>query len=161
MCSQYGHTARNALLNLLIKSRIYMHSKIQFNAEWSRRSVVFLDVNVIIDEGRITTDLLTKPTDTHQYLHRRSCHSRHCKSTIAYSQALRMRRICSKDDIYLKRTKELENHLVNPGCDRAEVLHEINCVTSVSRTEALGMIETKIMKRVPLVVTFTLSCALR
>ena len=101
--------------------------------------------------GTLTTDLFTKLTDTHQYLHWWSCHPRHCKSTIAYSRALRMRQICSKDDISERTWK---NHLVNRGYDRAEVQHQINRATRVSRTEALGMSETKIMTRVPLVVTF-------
>ena len=131
-----------------------MHTKIQFTAEWSSRSIAFLDVNVSIDGGRIVTDLFSKPTDTHQFLHRRSCHPRHCKSTIAYSQALRMRRICSEDDLYQKRTKELENYLVNRGYDRVEVQHQINRATRISRTEALGTSEVRTMKRVPLVVTF-------
>ena len=81
-------------------------------------------------------------------------HPRRCKSTNAYSQALRMHRICSEDDLYLKRTKELEDHLVNRGYDRAEVQHQINRATRISRTEALGTSEVRTMERVPLVVTF-------
>ena len=83
------------------------HPTIQFTAEWSNRSVAFLDVKVTIEEGRLTTDLFTKSTDTHQYLHKRSCHPAHCKSTIAYGQALLLRRICSNNDTYLRRIKEL------------------------------------------------------
>ena len=64
-----------------------MRSKVQFTSECSTRSKAFLDVNVIMDEERITTDLFTISTDTHQYLHRRSGHPRHGKATIAYSQA--------------------------------------------------------------------------
>ena len=95
-----------------------MHPTIKFTAEWSYRSVSFLDVNVTLNEdGRITTDLYTKPTDTHQYLHRQSCHPRHCKTTIAYSQALRLRRICSSDEDYLRRVEELKLYLVNRGHD--------------------------------------------
>ena len=32
------------------------HPKIQFTAEWSNRSIAFLDVMVTLDEGRLTTD---------------------------------------------------------------------------------------------------------
>ena len=75
------------------------HSKIQFTAEWSNRSIAFLDIMVTIEEGRLTTDLFTyRNTDTHQHLHKYSCHPAHCKSTIAYSQALCLRRICSNDE---------------------------------------------------------------
>ena len=35
----------------------------------------FLDVSIIVGEGGVlTTDLYCKPTDTHQYLHKKSCH---------------------------------------------------------------------------------------
>ena len=79
---------------------------------------------------------------------------RHCKSTIAYSQALRLRRICSEGDLYLKRIKELEDHLVNRGYNRVEVQQQINKATRVNRTEALAKSEAKIMNRVPLVVNY-------
>ena len=61
-------------------------------------------------------DLYTKPTNTHQYLHRQSCDSHHCNATIAYSQALRLRRICSLDEDYLRRVEELIEDMVNGEC---------------------------------------------
>ena len=52
-----------------------MHSTIKFTTEWSYRSVSFLDVKITLnEEGRLITDLYTKPTDTHHYLHRQSCY---------------------------------------------------------------------------------------
>ena len=89
-----------------------IHSTIKFTAEWSNESVTFLDVNIFLKDGHIVTDLFTKPTDTHQYLHQRSCHPSHQKSTIPYSQALRLRRICSQEPDYFTHTKELRQHLV-------------------------------------------------
>ena len=56
----------------------------------------FID-NIFCPQG-ISTDVYCKPTDTHQYLLSDSCHPKHCKEAIAYSQALCIRRICS---IYL------------------------------------------------------------
>ena len=131
-----------------------VHPKIQFTAEWSDRSIAFLDVTVTIEEGRLTTDLFTKPTDTHQYLHKYSCHPAHCKSTIAYSQALRLRRICSDDDTYLKRAEELKEYLVHRGYKGEEIQQQIDRATSVTRTKALTRSEIKNTDRVPLVVTF-------
>ena len=47
--------------------------------------------------------------------HRQNCHQRHCKTNIAYSQALRLRQICSLDEDYLRRVDELTSHLVDRG----------------------------------------------
>ena len=107
----WPHSAE--LLVEFIRQINNMHSIIEFTAEWSNRSIVFLDVKVTLDEGCLTTDLFTKSTEMHQYLHKQSCHPTHCKSTIAYSQALRLRRIRSNDDTYLRRTEELKEYLVN------------------------------------------------
>ena len=49
--------------------------------------------------GVLSTDLFCKPTDTHQYLHKSSCHPRHTKKAIPYGQALRFRRIYSDESI--------------------------------------------------------------
>ena len=40
----------------------------KFTAEWSQKSVNFLDVTVSLIDGQIETDLYAKPTDSHQYL---------------------------------------------------------------------------------------------
>ena len=58
----------------------HFHPSIKFTAEWSSKSVSFLDMKVTVDnEGCLTTDLHVKATDTHQYLHRESYHPCHCK----------------------------------------------------------------------------------
>ena len=84
------------------------HLTIKFTAEWSRKSITFLDTTVIRKGNCLVTDLYTKPTDTHQYLHCCSCHPSHCKRSIAYSQALTMRRICSSTTDYERHVKELK-----------------------------------------------------
>ena len=56
-----------------------------------------MDVMVVRKGRALETDLYCKPTDTHQYLQRASCHPWHTKKAIPYGQALRIRRICSDD----------------------------------------------------------------
>ena len=46
------------------------HHPIKFTAEWSKESINFLDTRVIKKDNTLVTDLYTKPTDTHQLLHR-------------------------------------------------------------------------------------------
>ena len=45
-----------------------IHPTIKFTSNYSFTSIPFLDVNVSLINGKITTDLYTKPTDKHQYL---------------------------------------------------------------------------------------------
>ena len=93
-------THGEALLEEFMDSVNQLHSTIKFTAEWSTESVSFLDTKVIVRDGRITTNLYTKPTDTHHYLAANSCHPKHCKTSITYSQSLRLHWICSEDDDY-------------------------------------------------------------
>ena len=43
-----------------------------------------------------------KPTDTHQYLEASSCHPSHCKTSIPFSQALRLNRFVLNHTISIK-----------------------------------------------------------
>ena len=52
-------------------------------------SIPFLDVKILLENGKIETDLYCKPTDKHQYLLHSSSHSYHTKKSIPYSLALR------------------------------------------------------------------------
>ena len=61
------------------------------------------------------TDLFVKPTDTHQFLDPSSSHPYHCKKRILYSQALRLNRICSGNEIFDKRCNDLEGWLMERG----------------------------------------------
>ena len=65
------------------------HTTIKFTANWSAEEVIFLDTVTNLKDGHVETDLHVKPTDKHQYLHVMSCHPKHCKTAIPYSQALR------------------------------------------------------------------------
>jgi len=79
---------------------------IQFTSEISSSEIPFLDTLVKLDRGTLTTDLYTKPTDSHNYLYYNSAHPQRCKDSIPYSQFLRIRRICSDN-------KDFDRHVVN------------------------------------------------
>ena len=86
------------------------HATIKFNWTWSKESVNYLDVQVMNTNGKIDTDLYTKPTDKHQFLSYTSCYPRGCKQGIPYAQALRLRR-----HMLYKRANELSKYLVARG----------------------------------------------
>lgn len=73
-----------------------IHPSISFTHTYSTSKINFLDVLVRVEGGALITSVYKKPTDRQQYLHFKSCHPRHCKTSIPYSQAIRFKRICSK-----------------------------------------------------------------
>ena len=130
------------------------HPTIRFTAEWSKTSVSFLDTKVSIKGRRLVTDLYTKPTDTHQYLHHNSCHPNHCKKSIAFSQALRLRRICTEEEDYLRHTRELKGYLVRRGYDEDEVQSQIDKSSVLNREELLEEKRKESKQVTPFIVTY-------
>ena len=74
-----------------------LHPTIKFTHETSRNNISCLDTYTTCKYGIISTDIYNKLTDKHQYLSPQSCHPKHCTESIPYSQALRIKRICSNE----------------------------------------------------------------
>ena len=88
--------------------------------------------------GVLSTDLFCKPIDTHQYLHKKSCHPWHTKKAIPYGQALRFRRICSEDRQFQERVGELAGWLKDRGYEESLVNEQIDRVRRLDRTTLLA-----------------------
>lgn len=58
---------------------------------------------------------------TNKYLSLLSCHPKHCTTSIPYSQAIPIKRICSSSDIAKMRQQELRSHLKNRCYKRRDV----------------------------------------
>ena len=112
-------------LPVFIDSLNHHHPTIKFNATLSAEQVIFLDTRVYLKNGLIRTDLHVKPTDRHQYLRMGSCHPKHCKTAIPYSQALCLRRICLEDENLLKWSCELKKHFLNRAYSEQQLNSEI------------------------------------
>ena len=84
--------------NLFLKDLNEFSPNLKFTYKTFQNSIDFLDLNVSLKDGAIFTDLHIKPTDGHQFLHYKSSHSSHIKSSIPYSQALRISRLCSSEN---------------------------------------------------------------
>lgn len=130
------------------------HETIKFTYKWSEREIEFLDVKVINESGVLKTDVLIKPTDSHQYLHSSSCHPGACKRSIPFAQALRLRRICSKSCYFEKRAEELVKFLMERGYSRAYVEGQVNKVRRISRAEVLSDSNQPRSTKTPFVVTY-------
>ena len=91
------------------------HSSTKFTISDASCSQSFLDTLVCIKHGKLHTDLYSKPTDSHRFLTPTSCHPRHIFRSIVYSGALRIRRICSMDEFFVKRIEEFRKYLISSG----------------------------------------------
>ena len=132
------------------------HSSIKFTSESSTKEVPFLDVMVSISDGGLQTDLYSKPTDSHQFLHWTSCHPKHTKRSLPYGLAFRLNRICSTPENLQLRVSELTGFLRDRGYSSRLVTTQISKALSIPRSEALkptGGSDNSI-DRVPLVVTY-------
>ena len=79
-------------LKRFIESLNRHQTTIKFTATWSAEKVTFLDTTVYLKEdGLISTDMYVKPMDKQLYLRKDSCYPKHCKASIPFSQALRLR----------------------------------------------------------------------
>ncbi len=71
----------------LLEFKDYLNSvddNIKFTMEYSREKVAFLDTMVHLNkEGDVWTEVYTKPTDTHSYLHYSLAHPFHMKKEFA------------------------------------------------------------------------------
>ena len=102
-------------LRTIVENLNCQHPIIKYTASWSAEEAIYWDTRVCLKNGQIKTDLHTKPTDKHQYLCMESCHPKHCKNAIPYSQALRLCRICWEEENLLKRTSDLKKYFLRRG----------------------------------------------
>ena len=109
------------------------YQAIKFTTEKSGESVSYLDVLVCRKGRTLETDLYCKSTDTHQYLQRSSCHPWHVKKAIPSGQALRIRRICSDEKKFRKRSEELVSWLVARGYKEDFITEQIVRACSLDR----------------------------
>ena len=93
-----------------------------------------------IDEKRhLQTTLYTKPTDTHNYLHSKSSHPRHLKDCLPYSQALRLKRICSQNNELNMHCENLKGQFVARGYKPEAIEDQLNKAAALKREETLKL----------------------
>ena len=92
-----------------------IHPKIQFTMECSDKQLPFLDVLVILNEGKISTDIYFKPTDTQMYLNFKSCHPKSFKVNIPFCLASRIVTIVSDRSQQEVRLNQLKGFLRQQG----------------------------------------------
>lgn len=131
------------------------HPTIKLDVKYSKERIDFLDTTVMItnDQG-ITTTLYVKPTDAKGYLHAKSYHPNSTKKAIAFSQALRIKRICSDDSDYKKRKETLLNKFVERGYEREETKRNIDKADHHKREDLLQYKENTPRNNIPFITKY-------
>ncbi|KAJ8034419.1 hypothetical protein HOLleu_21249 [Holothuria leucospilota] len=129
-------------------------TSLRFTHTSSSVSIDILDVTITKNPDiSISTDLFVKNTDTHQYLHNSSCHPHHIKRSIAFSQALLIKRICSDPLRARERCRELCHWLIRRGFSKRKVMAHISkALRPPPRRETRHIpVDTR---KIPLVLTY-------
>ena len=127
------------------------NDNIKFTYEYNKDSIPFLGLKVISFNGKLITSFYSKPTDCRQYLHYESCHPDHTKRSIVYSQALRLKRVCSRKSDFKEHSLNLRSWFLRRGYPEKVINAEMCKVRFNSESSRFN---NKQEKGVPLVVTF-------
>jgi predicted GNAT family acetyltransferase len=110
-----------------------LHPQIKAELRFSSQQIKFLDVNIKIKDGFIQTDLISKDTDKHMYLHVTSRHPISAKTVIPYGLEIRAKRIRSEDEEYSVRRTEIKTHLRKRGYTNNMVEKQLKKVDNLDR----------------------------
>ena len=135
MLWQHGQDSLDSFLEALNDDKT--HKTIKFTSTYSKERINFLDVDVMIQDNKVLTDLYIKETDTHQYLDFHSCHPIHCKTSLPFSQALRLNRICSEPQFFDHRCNQLEEWFFKRGYSPDLVRKKVLAARKMKRDELL------------------------
>ena len=114
-----------------------VHASIKFTEEFSSIEINFLDVTTYRSGEEILSNLYCKPTDSHSYLEFNSCHPPHNKTSIPFSQFLRIRRNCSKWEDFILNGMKLSTYFSIRGYPTELVKSAFCRVYSMERNSIL------------------------
>ncbi len=92
-----------------------LRPELGFTYEWSDKQITFLDVTMIVEDGRIETDRHIKPTNPQLFLHYTSNHPSSVFKSIIYGQAITVKMICSKQEYVRKHMELLHEKFLDRG----------------------------------------------
>ena len=104
--------------------------------ETNKESIHFLDLNVRLSDGNISTDLYLKPADWHQFLHYTSSNPDHTKRSIVFSQTLSVR-ICSEKSDFIKHLEKMKSWFLIKGYPKELIESEMK---KVSLCQKIGIL---------------------
>ena len=140
------------------------HPNLKFTWSISEDKLPFLDLYLIPTPQGLGTTIHYKETDSHSYLTYSSSHPVGCKDSIPYSQFLRLKRICSDDDDFQVRSKEMAGFFVHRNYPRTVIDRALRRVNNISRETAMRPSDDadSNKKVIPLILTFnSINCRVK
>ena len=108
-------------------------------------STLTKNIDIYRQKQNSSATLYRKPTDLQSYLHAHSDHSKSLKRSIPYSQAFRIKTICSTLTEYKKHCAILKQNFIERGYEENILNDEIDKVGNIDRKDLLSKKE-KILK---------------
>lgn len=91
-------------------------SNLKFTIECSQKRVMFLDVQIGVDEwGNLFSNLYKKPSSANTILYAKSAHPKPLVHSIPYGQYLRLMRNCTREEDFQLWANELQVRLLKQG----------------------------------------------
>ena len=113
------------------------HPSLKFTWAISDNQLPFLVLLLKPTPQGLTTSIHYKETDSHSYLTYTSSHPFRCKNSVLYSQFLRLKRICSDENDYKTKSKEMASFFLQRDYPPAVVDRALQHVDSIPRDTAL------------------------
>ena len=114
------------------------HPSIKFEFKYWQTKIEFLDVLAYKDHNNMPqTTMHMKHTDRQNYLDAWSEHPKLLKDSIPYSQALRIKWICSSQQEFLSHTAKMINQFQRRLYDRSVIEQQINKANLQEREQLL------------------------
>ena len=136
-----------------MKSLNKFDPRIKFTYDPNKQSIAFIDKKVSLRNGKFFTDLCVKPTDHHQYLHHFSAHPYHTKTSVFFSQSLRITWLCSSEKDFEDHKEEMKSWIRNREYPDSLIRSEMNKI-KFSKLRPEGNDKNHKMKGIRLVVTY-------
>ena len=95
-----------------------------------------LDLILKIENGRISVDIYSKPTNNFTYVLPSTCYPRNNINNVPRGIALRIRRICDNDEKFAARSTEYGNYLIDTDYNPTIVKKQFTEVSYIARVDA-------------------------
>ena len=110
---------------------------IKFEYEISKEKISFLDTEIYIKNNKLHTKIFRKKTDHQTFLNINSEHPKLLKSSVPYTQTLRIKKICSTKKDFDHHSRELKERFLKQGYEQKLVDEQLEKVDKLLRDDLL------------------------